>query len=62
MPAAQASLRLAVLAAAAFASFHADAQHRLSNSADLETYLASVVRDTKIPGVVGLVVDADGIL
>jgi CubicO group peptidase (beta-lactamase class C family) len=62
MPAAHASLRIAVLAAAAFASFQLDAQHRLSNSADLDTYLAGVVRDTKIPGVVGLVVDADGIL
>jgi CubicO group peptidase (beta-lactamase class C family) len=63
MPAVQPPLlRLAVLAAAACTAFLAQAQNRLANSAEIEAYLASVVRDTKIPGVVGLVVDADGIL
>jgi CubicO group peptidase (beta-lactamase class C family) len=63
MPAAHNSLlRFAVLAVAACVAFPTLAQNRLANSAEIEVYLAGVVRDTKIPGVVGLVVDADGIL
>jgi len=62
MPAHNPLLRFAVLAVAACTAFPTLAQNRLSNSAEIEAYLAGAVRDTKIPGVVGLVVDADGIL
>jgi CubicO group peptidase (beta-lactamase class C family) len=55
-------LRLAGLAVAACAAFSTLAQNRLSNSSEIDAYLAGVVRDTKIPGVVALVVDADGTL
>jgi CubicO group peptidase (beta-lactamase class C family) len=37
----------------------ASAQNRLSTSAAIDAYLAEAVRETHIPGVVGLVVDAD---
>jgi len=54
--------------AAAFVAFGlapfpwASAQDRLPGSAEIDTYLTSVVRDTRIPGIVGLVVDADRIV
>jgi methyl acetate hydrolase len=38
------------------------AQNRLPNSVAIDRYLATVVRDTHIPGVVALVTDADGVL
>jgi CubicO group peptidase (beta-lactamase class C family) len=40
----------------------ADAQDRLSNSAAIDAYLSGVVRDTRIPGIVALVTDADRIV
>jgi len=54
--------RFAVLTFAAFDAFHAEAQSRLGNSTEIDAYLATVVRETKVPGMVGLVVDADGVL
>jgi CubicO group peptidase (beta-lactamase class C family) len=38
------------------------AQDRLPTGAAIDAYLTSVVRDTRIPGIVALVVDADGVL
>src|SRR5688572_11106940 len=35
------------------------AQNRLPTSAEIDAYLTAVVRETRIPGVVALVVDAD---
>lgn len=52
----------AALAVFAFAAGSAVAQNRLSTSADIDQYLTSVVRDTRIPGIVALAVDADGIV
>lgn len=40
----------------------AAAQNRLPSSAAIDAYLTSVVRDTHIPGIVALVVDADGVV
>ena len=40
----------------------ADAQNRLSSSAEIDAYLTSVVRDTRIPGIVALVADADRVV
>ncbi len=54
--------------AAAFVAFAlapcpwASAQDPLPGSAEIDAYLTSVVRDTRIPGIVGLVVDADRIV
>jgi CubicO group peptidase (beta-lactamase class C family) len=54
--------------AAAFVAFAlapspwASAQDRLPGSAEIDSYLTSVVRDTRIPGIVALVVDADRIV
>lgn len=56
------TLRLAALAVAVFAPIAVVAQNRLASSAEIDTYLASVVRDTRIPGLVGLAVEADGIV
>jgi CubicO group peptidase (beta-lactamase class C family) len=54
--------RVAVaLAALAFAPW-ISAQDTLPSSADIDAYLAGVVRDTSIPGVVALVVDADRVV
>jgi CubicO group peptidase (beta-lactamase class C family) len=54
--------RVAVaLAAFAFAPWIC-AQDRFPGSADIDTYLTGVVRDTRIPGIVALVVDADRVL
>jgi CubicO group peptidase (beta-lactamase class C family) len=55
-------LRLTALAVAVFAPVAAAAQHRLASGAEIDAYLAGVVRDTRIPGVVGLAVEADGIV
>src|SRR5688572_9851502 len=55
-------LHLAILAMAALAPCASYAQHRLSNGAEIDAYLAEAVRTTTIPGVVGLVVDADRVL
>ena len=55
-------LRAAVaFVALAFAPWAA-AQNRLPTSAAIDGYLTSVVRDTRIPGIVALVVDADGVV
>jgi CubicO group peptidase (beta-lactamase class C family) len=55
-------LRTAVaLVAFALAPF-ASAQNRLPSSAEIDAYLTSVVRDTRIPGIVALVVDADRVV
>jgi len=55
-------LRAAVaFVAVAFAPW-ATAQNRLPTGAAIDSYLTSVVRDTRIPGIVALVVDADGIV
>ena len=40
----------------------AGAQHRLASGAEIDAYLESVVRDTRIPGIVGLAVEADGVV
>jgi methyl acetate hydrolase len=42
--------------------FFAAAQNRLPGSAELDAYLTSVIRDTRIPGMVALVVDADRVV
>jgi CubicO group peptidase (beta-lactamase class C family) len=55
-------LRIAILALAALAPCFAHAQHRLANGAEIDAYLAAAVGTTKIPGIVGLVVDADRVL
>jgi CubicO group peptidase (beta-lactamase class C family) len=53
-------------AAAAFAAFTVApwtyAQDGLPSSAAIDAYLTSVVRDTRIPGIVALVVDADRVV
>jgi CubicO group peptidase (beta-lactamase class C family) len=55
-------LRLAMaLATFALASI-ATAQNRLLTSAEIDAYLTTVVRDTRIPGIVALVVDADRVV
>ncbi|HVY63952.1 MAG TPA: serine hydrolase domain-containing protein [Gammaproteobacteria bacterium] len=48
-----------VLAFAALAPCHLHAQNRLADSAEIDRYLAGVVADTQIPGVVAMVADAD---
>ena len=40
----------------------AAAQNRLPGSAEIDAYLAGAVRDTRIPGIVALVVDADRVV
>jgi CubicO group peptidase (beta-lactamase class C family) len=55
-------LRHAIFTLAALVYCVAQGQHRLANHADIDAYLAAAVRSTKIPGVVGLVVDADRVL
>jgi CubicO group peptidase (beta-lactamase class C family) len=55
-------LRPAVALAAFALTPFATAQNRLPTSAAIDTYLTSVVRDTRIPGVVALVVDADRVV
>ena len=47
---------------AALAPYSAEAQNRLPSSAEIDTYLTSVIRDTRIPGIVALVVDADRVV
>jgi methyl acetate hydrolase len=49
------------LAAFAFAPW-TSAQDRLPASAEIDAYLTGVVRDTRIPGIVALVVDADRVV
>ena len=56
-------LRVALLwSVAALAPYSAQAQNRLPSSADIDTYLTGVIRDTRIPGIVALVVDADRVV
>jgi CubicO group peptidase (beta-lactamase class C family) len=51
-----------VLAVVVFATQRVDAQNRLPNSGAIDAYLASVIRETRIPGMVALVVDADRVV
>ena len=46
----------------AFAQYATHAQNRLATSADIDAYLTTVIRDTRIPGIVALVVDADRVV
>jgi methyl acetate hydrolase len=55
-------LRLAVALAAFALAPWASAQNRLPSSAEIDAYLTGVVRDTRIPGIVGLVTDADRVI
>jgi CubicO group peptidase (beta-lactamase class C family) len=55
--------RAAVVAiVTAVAPWWAEAQNRLPSSAAIDAYLSGAVRDTQIPGIVALVVDADAIV
>jgi CubicO group peptidase (beta-lactamase class C family) len=51
-----------VLALAALAPFQATSQNRLERSAEIDAYLDRTIESTKIPGVVAMVADADGVL
>jgi methyl acetate hydrolase len=51
-----------VFAVAALTSYAAYAQNRLATSPDIDSYLTSVIRDTRIPGIVALVVDTDRVI
>jgi methyl acetate hydrolase len=51
-----------VLALAALAPFQAMPQNRLERSAEIDAYLGRALETTKIPGMVAMVADADGIL
>jgi methyl acetate hydrolase len=56
-------LRLVLaLALAALAPLATQAQNRLANSAEIDAYLEQRIASTHIPGVVAMVVDADGVL
>src|SRR5688572_6430355 len=55
-------LRLAVALVAFACAPLAVAQNRLPSSSAIDAYLTSVVRDTRIPGIVALVVDADRVV
>src|SRR5688572_24993672 len=55
-------LRLAVAVAAFALAPSASAQNRLPGSAEIDAYLTGVVRDTRIPGIVALVTDADRVI
>jgi len=51
-----------VLTFAALAPFQAMPQNRLAGSAEIDAYLRHTVETTKIPGIVAMVADVDGIL
>ena len=51
-----------VLAVAAFAPCEAPAQNRLASGAEIEAYLSQAVGPGKIPGIVAMVADRDGVL
>lgn len=55
-------LRLAAAFAALALAFLAAAQNRLAGSAEIDAYLTSVARNTRIPGIVALAVDADRVV
>jgi methyl acetate hydrolase len=56
-------LRVAAVSVVMAAAPHwADAQNRLPSSAAIDAYLTRIVRDTRIPGIVALVADADRVL
>src|SRR5688500_4137285 len=56
-------LRVGLLwSAVALAPSFAAAQNRLPSSAEIDTFLTGAVRNTRIPGIVALVVDADRVL
>jgi methyl acetate hydrolase len=51
-----------VLALSALAPLQALSQNRLARSAGIDAYLSRAIATTKIPGVVAMVADADGVL
>jgi CubicO group peptidase (beta-lactamase class C family) len=51
-----------VLALAALAPYQAQAENRLRDGAEVDRYLAGVIAETRIPGIVAMVADADGVL
>jgi methyl acetate hydrolase len=53
---------LLVLAVTALAPCPLQAQSRLRDGADIDRYLAQVIAETQIPGIVAMVADADGVL
>jgi methyl acetate hydrolase len=55
-------LRVAVVSIVLSLATGATAQNRLASSAAIDAYLTSVVRDTRIPGIVALVADADRVV
>ena len=55
-------LRLAVAVVAIALAPMTSAQNRLPGSAEIDAYLTGVVRDTRIPGIVALVADADRVI
>jgi CubicO group peptidase (beta-lactamase class C family) len=55
-------LRLAAALSAFALAPVATAQDRLSTAAEIDAYLTNVIRDTRIPGIVALVVDADRVV
>src|SRR5690349_19909424 len=55
-------LRFAAGFVAVLLATSAAAQNRLAGGAEIDAYLTSVVRETRIPGIVALVVDADRVV
>src|SRR5690349_10991545 len=55
-------LRFAAGFVAVLLATSAAAQNRLADGAEIDAYLTGVVRDTRIPGIVALVVDADRVV
>lgn len=53
---------IVLLAVAAFTPCKAGAENRLRDSAEIDRYLASVIAETHVPGIVAMVADADGVL
>ena len=51
-----------VLAFVALAPLPSSAQNRLSDGAEIDAYLGHAIGTTKIPGIVAMVADSDGIL
>jgi CubicO group peptidase (beta-lactamase class C family) len=51
-----------VLTFAALAPLPSSAQNRLSDSAEIDAYLEHAIETTKIPGIVAVVADSDGVL
>ena len=53
---------IVLLAVAAFTPCQAGAENRLRDSTEIDRYLASVIAETHVPGIVAMVADADGVL